>query len=626
MKRTRLAIKDYYKETALFRNRCLAALIIVLLFTIVLVARLAFLQIKDHRFYSTLSRHNLLNLIPIEPNRGLIYDRNGVLLAKNIPSFTLAIIPDSVPNLQKTIAKLNEIIPITPNEIKQFHHILYQYRHFQPVPIKLKLTDSEVAKFYVNRYRFPGVVIQTRLLRYYPLGDVTSDVIGYVDRINQHDLQRVNSDNYNADDDIGKTGIEKYYEKQLHGMMGAEEAEINASGRVVRILKRIPPKPGDTIYLTIDSKLQAEAEKVMGDESGAIVIIQPNTGQILALVTKPTYDPNPFVSGLNQDDYLKLLNSPQHPLYNRATQGQFAPGSTIKPFFALAGLDDDVTTPQYKIYDPGWFQLPNTAHIYHDWWRSGHGWVDLRKAIIVSCDTYFYNLAVGMGISRMVDMLHKFGFGNPTGIDMPGELGGLVPTPKWKMGAHGHPWYTGDTIITGIGQGFLLITPIQLAQAVSTLAEHGNRFKPDLVLKTVSPTGKVTPQEPIPEPPVLLKHPKYWDFVIHAMEGVVAPGGTADFFGRHHGFTVAAKTGTAQVYGHQRDEDTTRTDIPKRLRNNHLFIAFAPVENPQIAVAIVVEHSAMADRMAGKIFNYYFQHPIKQPTNDNNNELPTPST
>ena len=583
----------------------------------VLFVRLGYLQIKEHHFYSTLSRHNLLNIIPIEPNRGLIYDRNGALLAKNIPSFTLTIIPNSTKHLNKTLEALRKIIPISNDEMKKFYHILYQYRPYQPVPIKLKLTESDVAKFYVNQYRFPSVSIQSRMLRYYTEGPLMSDVIGYVGRINPRELRQINSSNYNADNDIGKSGIEKYYEKQLHGTAGAEEVEIDASGHIVRVLKRIPPKPGDAIYLTIDSKLQAEAEKVMGNESGAIVIIQPQTGQLLALVTNPSYDPNPFVTGLSHKEYEALLNSPQHPLYNRAIRGQFAPGSTIKPFFALMGLDQNIVTPQYKIFDPGWFQLPNTPHIFHDWRRSGHGWVNVTKALIVSCDTYFYNLAVNMGIDRMINVLHEFGFGQTTGIDMPGEAPGLVPTPRWKMGNQAHPWYTGDTIVMGIGQGFLLTTPLQLGEAIATLAERGERFKPDLLFKTVSPDGTVTLQPPTPEAPVVLAHPEDWNVVIHAMQAMInSPIGTADFFGPHQGFTVAAKTGTAQVYGHQRDEDRTRTNLPKRLRNNHTFIAFAPVKNPQIAIAVVVEHNAMADKMTGKILNYYFQHPIKPVNND----------
>ncbi|WP_259423802.1 penicillin-binding protein 2 [Coxiella burnetii] len=612
MNRERLTIKNIHLETHLFKSRCLTALILLLIFAFILIGRLIYLQIKNHHFYSTLSRHNLLNIIPIEPNRGLIFDRNGVLLAKDIPTYILTILPNGTHHLNETIRELTKIIPISSDEIKQFHHILYQYHRYQPVPLKYKLTNEEVARFYVNQYRFPDVRIETRMMRYYPLGDVTSDVVGYVGRINARELQKVNTNNYNIDDDIGKMGIEKYYENELHGTMGAEEAEINASGRIVRILKRVPPTPGTNIYLTIDSNLQAEARKVLGEESGAIVAIQPSTGQVLALVTKPSFDPNPFVSGLSQQDYQKLVNSPQHPLYNRAIRGQFASGSTVKPFLALFGLDMGIITPQYRIYDPGWFQLPNTQHIYHDWRERGHGWVNVVKAIAVSCDVYFYNLAVALGIKRMDDILQRFGFGQLTGIDLPEEVPGLVPSPRWKMGTQGKPWYTGDTIEAGIGQGFFLVTPLQLAQATATLAEHGKRYRPTLLFKSVEPTGKVNVQQPIPKPPIFLKNPDNWDIVIHAMQEVVdKPWGTAGFFGRHPGFTVAAKTGTAQVYGHQRDEDKSRTNIPKRLRNNHLFIAFAAVENPQIAVAVVVEHSAMADKMAGEIINYYFKHQQK---------------
>lgn len=612
MRKTKFAIKNHLKEAQLFKARVLSALVLVLIFSVILIARLAYLQIKDHRFYSTLSRHNLLNIIPITPNRGLIFDRNGVLLAKDIPTYTLSIIPKGVKKLRHTIEALNKIIPLTPEQIKQFYKILHQYRAFQPVPLKFKLTDEEVARFYVDQFRLPGVQIQTRMMRYYPLSDVMSDVLGYVGRINPRELQLVNSDNYSIDDDIGKMGIEKYYEPQLHGTMGADEAEIDASGRIVRILKETPAKAGDNLYLTIDSRLQAEAEKALGDESGAIVVIQPQTGEVLALVSEPAYDPNPFVSGLRQQDFQNLLNSPLRPLYNRAIRGQFNAASTIKPFFALAGLDDGVVTPRYRVFDPGWFQIPNTDHVYHDWVHGGHGWVDVTRAIIVSCDIYFYNLAVTMGISRIDEILHNFGYGQFTGIDMPEEVRGLVPSPQWKLGAQGHPWYTGDTVEIGIGQGFLLVTPLQLAQAVAAIANRGQRFKPHLLLKTMQSDGAIINYAPIGEEPIILQNPKNWDIVIHAMEGVVKPGGTASSFGWHN-YTVAAKTGTAQVYGRQRDEEHTRTNIPKLLRNNHLFIAFAPVDNPQIAIAVVIEHSAMADKMAGEIMTYYFQHPVGMP-------------
>jgi penicillin-binding protein 2 len=617
MRNTRFALKNHLKETRLFKSRAIAALLLVLIFSAVLIIRLTYLQFKDYRFYSTLSRHNLLNIIPITPNRGLIYDRYGVLLAKDIPTYTLAVIPKGIKNLHYTIDQLSKIITLTPEQIRQFYKVLHQYRAFQPVPLKFKLSDEEVARFYVDQFRFPGVQIQSRMMRYYPLGNIMSDVLGYVGRINPHELQQVNTDNYSIDDDIGKMGIEKYYEKELHGTMGADEAEIDASGHIVRILKETPPKTGDTLYLTIDSHLQAEAEKALGDESGAIVVIQPQTGAILALVSEPAYDPNPFVSGLRQEDFQNLLNSPLRPLYNRAIRGQFNAASTIKPFFALGGLDDGVVSPKYRVFDPGWFQLPNTQHIFHDWKPEGHGWADVTKAIIVSCDIYFFNLAVNMGINRIDEILHNFGFGEFTGIDMPEEVRGLVPTPKWKMHAHGHAWYTGDTVVLGIGQGFLLVTPLQLAQAVATIANRGQRFKPHLLLKTMHPDNSVVDYTPVGKEPFILQNPKNWDIVIHAMEGVVLPGGTASSFGSHD-FTVAAKTGTAQVYGRQRDEEHTRTNIPKQLRNNHLFIAFAPVDNPQIAIAVVVEHSALADKMAGEVLRYYFQHPIvvAEPTHE----------
>ena len=614
MRKIRLALKNTQFETRLFKSRSFAAFLFILLFIFALIGCLIYLQIKNHRFYSMLSQHNLLNVIPIQPNRGLIFDRNGVLLAKDVPAYTLVITQNDIKNLNETVKRLTKIIPISNEEVKRFHHILYQYRPYQLVPIKYKLTNEEVARFYVNSYQFPTVQITTRMTRYYPLADIISNVLGYVGQISPRELHQVGSDAYTANDVIGKTGVEKYYEKQLHGKIGAEETEIDASGRVVHILKEIPPVPGDNIYLTIDSKLQAEAKKILGDESGAIVIMQPGGGQVLALAINPSFDANPFVSGLSQEEYQKLLNSPTHPLYNRAIRGQFASGSTVKPFLALLGLDEGVITSQYQIYDPGWFQLPNTHHIYHDWRVGGHGWVNVRKAIAVSCDVYFYNLAVALGIDRMDTILHHFGFGYLTGIDLPEEVPGLVPSPRWKIGIKGYPWYTGDTIETGIGQGFFLVTPLQLAQAVSILAEQGKRYRPSLLLKTVAPNGSVKVQIPISESPVILKNPHNWGIVIHAMQDVVdKPWGSAKFFGRHLGFSVAAKTGTAQIYGHQRDEDRSRTNIPKRLRNNHLFIAFAPIEHPQIAVAVVVEHSAMADNITGEIMNYYFKHPV---TND----------
>lgn len=606
-----LTIKNTSHETHLFRLRFIALLCCLFIVVLIIIGRLVYLQLIQHHFYSTLSRQNLLGVIPIVPNRGLIFDRNGILLAKNIPSYTLAIIPDDVNHLDRTLEKLQKIISISPEQIKMFKRMRYQYRAYQPIPLKFKLTEQEVAKFYVNRYRFPGVLIETQMMRQYPFSENLSAALGYVGRINQRELAKVDPGLYDPTDSIGKMGIEKYYETWLHGKPGAEEAEINANGEIVRILKHIPAMAGRDLYLTIDSQLQLIAEKALHQESGAIVIMNPSTGEILALVSKPSYDPNPFVSGISYKAYEALLKAPQHPLYNRAIRGQFASGSTIKPFFALIGLDEGIINTTQKVYDPGWFQLPNTQHIYHDWNRGGHGWVNVTRAIEISCDIFFYTLATKMGIHRIDQVLQDFGFGQLTGVDVPEEVPGLVPTPEWKMKTQGQIWYPGDTVITGIGQGFFLVTPLQLAQAVSIIAMRGEHYQPHLLLKSILPNGETEMVPIVQKSPVTLKNPHYWDTVIEAMQGVVSNQGTAQFFGKHD-FTVAAKTGTAQVYGNNNhDEDSSQNNLPKHLRDNHLFIAFAPVNNPEIAIAIVIEHEAMADKIAGEIMNAYFQQEKK---------------
>lgn len=602
------ALKTHIQETHLFRKRALIAAGIILLCLFVLIFRLGFLQLSQHQFYSTLSKQNLLNVIPQRPARGLIFDRNGVLLAKNIPTYSLALIPEKTHDIKQTITELQKVISINDEEVKHFYRFRYRYRPFDPIPLKMKLTENEIDRFYVNQYRFPGVIVQARTMRFYPLGETTSDVVGYVGRINRSELQSHAENEYDAADDIGKTGIEKYYEQTLHGQVGAEEAEINATGHIVRLLKRTPAEAGKNLYLTIDSKLQAKAHQVLGEENGSIVVIAPKTGEVLALVSHPSFNPNLFVNGISQKDYQTLINSPDHPLYNRAIHGQFAPGSTLKPFIALSILDSGFVSPDFKVYDPGWFQLPNTRHVYHDWKRTGHGWVNVSQAIEYSCDTYFYNIAAELGIHRLNSMLTQFGFGSKTGIDLPGEASGLVPTPKWKLKQIQRPWYTGDTIESGIGQGFFLVTPIQLAQAVAIIANRGQLVKPHLVLKTIDENYNSHLEPLITNSPTdIHSNSPAWPTLYKAMQLVVDHWrGTAHYFGRKRDYTVAAKTGTAQIYGHTRDEDRSRDNLPKRLRNNHLFIAFAPVDHPQIALSIVVEHSAQADRMARKIFDFYF--------------------
>ena len=612
-----LTLKNHIQEQRLFTRRIIIAASITLFLAVILIARLVYLQICHHNLYATLSQKNHLELLPIEPNRGLIYDRNGVLLAENIPVFSLDIIPDHVVNMDQTLTNLEKVIAISPDDLQQFYNALKRQHESEPIPIKLKLTEQEVAHFYVSQYRFPGVTVTARMIRNYPLGKTMVSALGYVGRIDLSDLANLDATNYSASNFIGKTGIEKYYEQLLHGQIGYKQVEIDASGRIVRTINRIAPTSGSNIYLSIDSKLQAVAEKALKKERGAVVAIQPNTGQVLALVSNPSFDPNLFAQGISAKEFQKLQNSPDNPMYNRTIHGQFPMASTIKPFLALEGLDTGTITPNHRIYDPGWFKLPNTKHVYLDWnWRyGGHGFVNVTKAIIVSSDTFFYNLAVKMGIERVDDILNRFGFGYKTNIDMPDEISGLVPSPTWKMRMKGLHWYTGDTVISGIGQGFMLTTPLQLASATAALAERGLRFKPQLLYN----------QKPIAEEPVILQNNKYWNIVIKAMQGVVRNiQGTALIrFGNNPKYTVAAKTGTGQVYSnHNRDEnEASVANIPYRLRNDTLFIAFAPVKNPKIAVAVIVEHSPIAGTVARRVLDYYLEkepYEKKQP-----NHLPT---
>ena len=450
-------LKNYAKESRLFTSRCYALFAFVVLFFIAIIGRLVYLQVVNEQKYSTLSVHNLLKIVPIEPTRGLIYDRNGILLAKNIPVFSLDIIPGDVKSVQQTVQALSQIITLTPTDIDSFYRALTRHRRYEPVPLKYKLSEKEMDLIYLNQYRLPGVIIRANMLRQYPLANTVSNVIGYVGRINAHELKKVDPINYQPSDYIGKTGIERYDENILHGHVGSALAETNAAGEIIRNLKSIPPTPGKNLYLTIDSKLQAYAEKALGHENGALVAIQPATGEILALVTKPTYDPNPFIMGISDKAYHALMNDPNHPLYDRAIRGLYSPGSTIKPFQGLAGLNYKVITPQYTINDHGWYRVPHTQHIFHDDRHTGHGIVNLHKAIKVSCDTYFYNLAVKLGIHRIDDFLSQFGFGKITDLEMPDELPGVLPTPRWKRQHKGYPWYTGDTVNIGIGQGMLSV-------------------------------------------------------------------------------------------------------------------------------------------------------------------------
>lgn len=603
-----LSIKNHLQETRLFQNRCLLMLCITALIIVSVLARLIYLQVFQHGFYFGLSRQNVLDVRPVAPTRGLIYDRNGVLLANNIPTFTLTIIPEQAKPLDKTLTKLKSMVDLNDDELERFNQALKQYHRFDPVPLKYKLSEKQVDQIYLSHYRLPGVNIRAELMRNYPLGEITSDVVGYVGRINARELLDLNAENYSATPVIGKTGIEKQFEAQLHGHVGNETVETDASGREIRQIKTADAKPGQNLTLTIDSHLQKIALDALGNLSGAIVAVDPNNGQVLALVSTPTFDPNQFVVGLSHKQYQQLIQQPDHPLINRAVHGVFAAASTAKPFYVLEGYSSGLLSPKETIYDPGWFRINGTKHIYHDWHDGGHGWVNATKAIAVSCDTFFYHLALKLGLHRLDDILNQFGFGQKTGIALPSESKGLLPTPEWKMASQGRPWYTGDTVVAGIGQGYVLVTPLQLAMATAALSVKGQRYKPQLLLKTQDdPKQPATTKDSTPLLPVSNINTWMWNSVIHAMNDVITkPYGTGLHFGRHAKYSVAAKTGTAQVYGHTRDEYRVRTTIPKRLRNDSLFIAFAPIDKPKIALTVVVEHDASAPQIARKVLDAYF--------------------
>ena len=487
-----------------------------------------------------------------------------------------------------------------------------QHRRFDEIPLKIRLSEVEVAKFSEHAYHFPGFIIKARLIRHYPFEASLSHVLGYVGRINIDELDDIDPTNYSATNYIGKLGIEKFYEDELHGAVGYEQVENDASGEPIRVLNQIKPAPGKNLYLTLDSRLQIAVEKALEGQRGAVVAIQPSTGQVLAMVSQPGYDPNLFVAGISTQDFKALQSSPDRPLYDRALRGLYPLASTIKPYLALEGLDSGVATPNYTLYDPGWFQLKTSEHIFHDMKHGGHGMVNLNRAIICSCDTYFFELASKLGIQRIDHVLRQFGYGEVTGIDLDDELAGVVASPSWKRQAKGVSWYEGDTINSGIGQGYMQATPLQLANAVSTMAMRGKRYTPYLLLGSQQPGKGFFPQKPVLANKVDIVNTSLWNAIVSAMQGVTSSQeGTAYRLLGHTPYTVAAKTGTAQVYSFSKKHYDTESGqenqekLPEKLRDHHLLVAFAPVDNPQIAVAVVVENSNQATIVARAVLDYY---------------------
>jgi penicillin-binding protein 2 len=606
-------LKDYLRETRLINQRAIVALAGALALTAMLVARLVYLQVVAHEHFTTLSRDNRVRLVALPPTRGLIYDRNGVLLAQNLPSFQLEVVPEQVENLRATVERLRHLVDISDDDIQRFYRLLAKKPRFESVPLRFNLSDEEVARFAVNRQQFPGVDIEARLRRNYPLGPLAAHVLGYVGRIDVDELQQVDVSNYRNTNFIGKVGVEKYYETELHGKVGVQQVEINAQGRALRVLDQTLSTPGQSLYLTIDTRLQAEAEQALGDYNGAIVALDPRNGEVLALVSKPSFDPNLFVSGLDPAMYAQLQKSADQPLFNRAIRGRYPPGSTLKPFVALAGLQYQVVTPTDVAYCPGWYRLKGNDHKYRCWRHGGHGRVDMDRALVESCDVYFYNLALALGIDRLSTFLGEFGFGSTTGIDLSGELPGLLPSREWKKAARHAAWFPGETLITGIGQGYWQVTPLQLAVATAALANHGLRIRPRVLYASQEAGGgplRLAAPEILGTIP--MSQTSHWDDVVASLIRVVnSSRGTARAIGRDAPYLIAGKTGTSQVFGLKQEGKYDKNSVPFELRDHALFIAFAPAQEPRIVVVVVAEHGgsggATAAPIARRVLDAYFK-------------------
>jgi len=609
----RSELKNTQREQHLFRLRLGVSALLVLVCFGILGGRFFFLQFLKYEHYQTLAESNRISLVPIVPNRGLILDRNGVVLAHNFFVYTLEITPSKVDNVEDTINNIAQLIEVTTSDRKRFKKLRDQSHSFESVPLRAHLSEEEAARFAVNRYRFPGVEIRSRLFRHYPQGTLGSHLIGYIGRINDVDLKTLDAGddlpNYKGTDHIGKVGLEQHYEHQLHGVTGFQQVEIDADGHAVRVLSSTAPVPGDNLTLSIDSKLQDIAEKAFGTRRGALVALNPATGEVLAYVSQPTFDPNLFVDGIDPDSWKDLNESLDKPLINRPMRGVYPPGSTFKPFVALAGLENGKREPPFSIPDPGFYTLGGSAHQYRDWKPGGHGRVDVQRAITVSCDTFFYGLALDLGIDKLAEFAGHFGFGKKTGIDIEGELSGLMPTPQWKAKRWKQKWYPGETLITGIGQGYTLVTPLQLAQATATLANNGTSVRPHLVT-SIQPGGNgVSKPVAVEIMDKLELNQQHIDLVKQGMMGVTQPGGTAASVAVGAPYLIAAKTGTAQVVGIKQGEKYNASAIDERHRDHALFIAYAPADDPKIALAVIVENGGHGGSAAGpiarQVMDYY---------------------
>jgi penicillin-binding protein 2 len=597
-------------EMHYFRRRLLIAGALVIVAFGGLLGRFVYLQLIQHRHYQTLAESNRIAIVPIVPNRGVMTDRNGIVLAQSYSAYTLEVTPSRVKNLDETIDELATIVEVQARDRKRFKRLLEESKNFESLPLRTRLSDEEVARFAANRYRFPGVDIKARLFRQYPFGEVASHVTGYISRINDKDVERIDSwnetANYKGSDYIGKVGVELAYERELHGTTGWEEVEVDAGGRAVRTLSRTPPISGNNLKLALDIRLQQAAEAAFGDRRGALVAIEPTTGDVLAFVSKPGFDPNLFVDGIDPANWDLLNESPDKPMLNRPLRGAYPPGSTIKPYLALAALESGKRTAAQTIFDPGFYQIAGAAHRFRDDKPGGHGYVDMNKSIVVSCDTYYYMLAGDTDIDDTYAFLSQFSFGHKTGIDIEGELIGVLPSRAWKRERFNDKWYLGDSISAGIGQGYNAFTPIQQAQAIAIIANDGVAFAPHLVKSVENVKDGTIRQIALQPTQALNVKPEHLAVIKNALAGVPREGTSATVFVGAQ-YVSAGKTGTAQVYSLKGEKYSGHVD--ERLRDHAWYVAYAPVDHPKIAIAVLVENggfgAAAAAPIARAVFDYY---------------------
>jgi len=612
-----IPLKDYFRETRIFGTRLTMLAGLVVLIMLVLLGRMLYLQVVHHKHYETRARANQITPRPVPPVRGLILDRNGIVLAQNYPAYTLEVTPERVENMAATLKQLSRLVKITGQDLARFNKLRSSRPGFEPQTLRTNLSEQEAARIAINRPHLHGVELRVRLQRHYPLGSLGVHVVGYVGRINAEESGRIDRAAYRSTLHIGKLGIEQQYESLLLGKVGVERVETNAHGRALHVVTRETPHAGNHIYLNIDARMQAAAEKMLAGKRGSVVAMDPSSGAVLTFASMPTYDPNPFVNGIDHESYDMLLNDLDKPLINRALNGQYPPGSTIKPFMALAALESGKTKASQTITCRGSFRLAGEPRPYRDWKKRGHGVVDMHKSIVESCDVYFYQNAVNLGIDFIHSFLTRFGFGGLTGIDMQGESAGLVPSRAWRK-ARGEKWYLGETVATGIGQGPILVTPLQMATTVSALANGGRLMQPRIMYATENPVTRERHYSQFSYKQILAsEQTPQLETIVKAMTDVVhGKKGTARRIGWDAPYRIAGKTGTAQVKSIKKGEKYDAKLTPERLRDHALFISFAPVDNPRIAVAVIVENgghgSSAAAPIARKLMDYYLL-PEKMP-------------